>query len=233
MDHRVASSRRQFRREYPAASIAGRTSTACRAGQRISCRRILPGKEVSQVVTVTGEIPQRVYRTGALMLLAGVAMFFMALVSAEIVRKGFSSDWQPLNLPWRFLWLSTAILIASSLALARSRSRLLARDDAGFRHWWGITAILGLFFVAGIAIAWRQLLGVGVGMATNPSSSFFYVFTAAHALHVLGGVAALAAVAFRPLRRLSRITAADAVSVYWHAICGLWVLLILLLLIER
>ena len=134
-----------------------------------------------------------------------------------------------------FCALSTAILIASSLALARSRNgRLLPEDDAGFRHWWGITAILGLLFVAGIAIAWRELLGVGVGMATNPSSSFFYVFTAAHAkLHVLGGVAALAAVAFRPLRRLSRITAADAVSVYWHAICGPWVLLILLLLIER
>jgi cytochrome c oxidase subunit 3 len=103
----------------------------------------------------------------------------------------------------------------------------------GFRHWRGITAILGLFFVAGIVIAWRQLLAVGVGIATNPSSSFFYVFTAAHAFHVLGGVAALAAVAFRPLRRLSRATAAEVVSIYWHTINGLWVLLVLFLLIEK
>jgi cytochrome c oxidase subunit III len=167
------------------------------------------------------------------MLLAGVAMFFMALVSAEIVRKGFSSDWQPLDLPWRMLWLSTAILIASSFTLAGSRSRLLAGDDAGFRHWCGITAILGLFFVAGIAIAWHELLAAGIGIAANPSSSFFYVFTAAHALHVLGGVAALALVAFRPLKRLSRTTAGDVVSIYWHAINGLWVLLILFLLIGR
>jgi cytochrome c oxidase subunit I len=191
------------------------------------------GKQIPQEVTVAGEIPQRVYRTGVYMLLAGVAMFFMALVSAEIVRKGFSSDWEPLNLPWRILWLSTAILMASSLALARSRGRLRAGDDAGFRHWWIVTGILGVFFVAGVSIAWRQLLAGGIGIATNPSSSFFYVFTAAHALHVLGGIAALVAIAFWPLRKLSPATAADVVSVYWHAINALWVLLILFILLEK
>ena len=76
-------------------------------------------------------IPQRAYLTGTIMLLAGVLMFFMALVSADIVRQGFSSDWRPIDLPWRVLLLSTAILLASSFTLARSRSRLLANDDAG------------------------------------------------------------------------------------------------------
>ncbi len=184
-------------------------------------------------LTVAAEIPQRVYRTGATMLLAGVVMFFMALVSAEIVRRGFSSDWQPLDLPWRILLLATAILLASSFALARSRSRLLAGDDAGFRHWWGVTAVLGAFFVAGIAIVWYKLAGAGIGLATNPSSSFFYVFTVAHAVHVLGGVVALVAVALRPPRRVSRATAAGAVSIYWHAINGLWLLLVLFMWLEK
>jgi heme/copper-type cytochrome/quinol oxidase subunit 3 len=184
-------------------------------------------------VAATVGIPQRVYLTGAIMLLAGVLMFFMALVSAEIVRKGFSSDWQPLDLPWRILALSTAILLASSFTLAHSRNRLLANDDAGFRHWWGVTAILGLFFLAGLGISWRQLAVAGVGIATNPSSSFFYVFTAAHGIHVLAGIAVLVAVAFRAPRHLTRTTVAGVVSTYWHAINGLWVLLFVFLLLAK
>jgi heme/copper-type cytochrome/quinol oxidase subunit 3 len=179
------------------------------------------------------EIPQRAYLTGVIMLLAGVLMFFMALVSAEIVRKGFSSDWQPLDLPWRILLLSTAILLASSFTLARSRSRLLANDDAGFRHWWGVTAILGIFFLAGLAIAWRKLAAAGIGIATNPSSSFFYVFTAAHGVHVLAGIAVLLAVVFRAPRHLTRATVAGVVSTYWHAINCLWLLLFLFLILVR
>jgi cytochrome c oxidase subunit 1 len=191
------------------------------------------GTQARQAVTIAGEIPQRAYRTGVLMLLAGSAMFFMALVSAEIVRRGFSSDWQPLSLPWRVLGLSTAILIASSFTLARSRDRLYSGDEPAFRHWWIVTALLGVFFLAGVAISWHHLIYGGVGIATNPSASFFYVFTAAHALHVLGGIVALAGIAVRPPRRLSRTTAADVVSVYWHSINGLWILLLLFQLLAK
>jgi cytochrome c oxidase subunit 3 len=179
------------------------------------------------------EIPQRAYLTGVIMLLAGVLMFFLALVSAQIVRAGFSSDWEPLDLPWRILALSTAILLSSSFTLARSRSRLLANDDAGFRHWWCVTAVLGLFFLIGLGISWRALSAAGIGIATNPSSSFFYVFTTAHAIHVLGGVAVLVAVALRRPRHLTRTTVARVVSAYWHAINGLWVLLFLFLVFEK
>ncbi len=178
-------------------------------------------------------IPQRAYLTGTVMLLAGVVMFFMALVSADIVRRGFSNDWQPLDLPWRILALSTAILLASSFTLARSRSRLLANDDAGFRHWWGVTAILGTFFLAGLVIGWRQLAAAGIGLATSPGSSFFYVFTAAHGIHVLAGIVAMLAVAFRAPRHLTRATVAAVVSTYWHAINALWVLLFLFFVLEK
>src|SRR6202034_1026873 len=180
-----------------------------------------------------GEIPQRAYLTGVIMLLAGVLMFFLALVSAQIVRAGFSSDWQPLDLPWRVLGLSTVILLASSFTLARSRSRLLANDDAGFRHWWGVTAVLGIFFLIGQVIAWRQLAASGLFLATNPASSFFYVFTAAHGLHLLGGVLALLLLAFSPTHKLTRGTATEIVSMYWHFMDGLWVFLFLLLLLGR
>ena len=181
----------------------------------------------------SGRVPQRAYVTGMTIALGGVLMFFMALVSAYIVRKDMpNSAWVNLAIP-RILWLNTAILIASSFSLARSRSRFLANDDAGFRHWWGVTTILGIFFLIGQVIAWRQLAAAGVFLATNPASSFFYVFTAAHGVHLIGGVLALLYVAFRPTHRLTKGTATEVVSMYWHFMDGLWVFLFLLLLLGR
>lgn len=180
-----------------------------------------------------GEVPQRTYITGMTIGLGGILMFFMALVSAYIVRKGLTNArWVPLEVP-RILWLNTAILIASSFTMSRSRSRFLARDDAGFRHWWGVTTILGVFFLAGQLIAWRQLVAAGLYLATNPSCSFFYVFTAAHGLHIVGGILALLSVAYRPLHRLTRTTATEVVAMYWHFMDGLWVFLFLLLVLGR
>lgn len=178
-------------------------------------------------------VPQRTYVTGMIVGLGGILMFFMALVSAYIVRKGMpNSAWQALEVP-RILWLNTVILIASSFTLARSRRLLRAENEEGFRYWWGWTTVLGVFFLAGQVIAWRQLVGAGIYLQSNPSSSFFYVFTAAHGLHIVGGVLALLSVAFRPTHRLTRGTATEVVSMYWHFMDGLWVFLFLLLLPGR
>ncbi len=177
--------------------------------------------------------PQRTYVTGMTVALGGMLMFFMALISAYIVRKGFpNNDWRSLNVP-RILWLNTLILVASSATLERSRRRLANGDEAGFGHWWGVTAILGLFFLAGQVIAWKQLAVAGLFLATNPSSSFFYVFTAAHALHLLGGICGLVAVLWLQPQRLTRSTASEVVAMYWHFMDGLWVFLFLLLLLGR
>ena len=178
-------------------------------------------------------VPQRTYVTGMTVALGGILMFFMALTSAYIVRKGIpNSDWRPLEIP-RILWFNTLILIASSFTLAYSRKRFLANDEEGFRHWWGVTTVLGVLFLAGQLIVWRQLVVAGLYLSTNPSSSFFYVFTAAHGLHLLGGVIALLWVAFRPTQRLTRRTVTEIVSMYWHFMDGLWVFLFLLFLLGR
>lgn len=183
----------------------------------------------------SGEVPQRTYVTGMTVGLGGVLMFFMSLVSAFIVRKA-NADWAVLAMP-RILWLNTAILIASSFTLVRARKRLGAGDNTSFRHWWTVTTILGIFFLAGQIVAWRQLVAQGLFLATNPSSSFFYVFTVAHALHLLGGVIALISLALRspsrPFRRLTLATAAEVAAMYWHFMDGLWVFLFLVLLLGR
>jgi len=178
-------------------------------------------------------VPQRAYTTGMMIALGGIMMFFLALVSAWVVRGGLaSSNSQPLNVP-RILWLNTAILLGSSFALLRSRRCLRAQQEDGFRHWWSVTAILGVMFLCGQVIAWRQLVAAGVFLATNPSSSFFYVFTAAHGLHLLGGIAALLAVAFRTTRRVPRTAAVGVVAIYWHAMDALWLFLFLFFMIVK
>lgn len=174
-------------------------------------------------------IPQRTYVTGIIVALAGIFAFFMALVSAYVVRKGSGDDWRHLALPG-VLWLNTAVLIGSSLTLIRSRRRLAAGDETGSRQWWGVTAVLGVLFLCGQLIAWRQLAAAGIYLATNPSGSFFYLLTAAHGVHLLGGVIALLFVAFRPTRYLGRGTATKVISLYWHSMAGLWIFLFLLFL---
>lgn len=177
-------------------------------------------------------IPQRVYVTGIAIGMAAILMFFMAFASAFIVRKGVGSDWQAFPMP-KILWLDTLILLASSVTIVRARHFFARGDREGFRHWWTVTTILGFLFLAGQLIAWRQMVISGFYLATNASGSFFYVLTAAHGLHLLGGIMALLYVGRGKLRRLTFTTATEITSVYWHFMDGLWVFLFLLLLLGR
>jgi cytochrome c oxidase subunit III len=172
--------------------------------------------------------------TGIWVALAAISMSFAALTSALVVRKGSSLDWRHFNLP-SILYLNTVVLLASSVTLEIAR-RQVATFMGGLRNkvanparWLYVTLSLGLLFVAGQYLAWRQLSAQGLYLATNPSSSFFYVFTAAHALHVLGGLGGLT----RVIRKLGnsslRRSSLDATSRYWHFMDVLWIYLLLLL----
>ena len=97
---------------------------------------------------------------------------------------------------------------------------------------WRATTALGVAFLVGQVVAWRALVQMGFYVGTNPSSSFFYVFTAAHAAHLLGGILALFYVLFRDFsktKRLSLPIAAETTSYYWHFMDGLWLFLVALL----
>jgi cytochrome c oxidase subunit III len=179
-------------------------------------------------------IPRRAYITGITLAVAGIMMFFMALTSSYIVRKGTGTDWQAFGMP-RILWANTVILLLSSLTLEMARRQLARGVLSAFRNLWALTTGLGLLFVAGQVVAWHQLRAAGVYLSTNPSASFFYVFTAAHAVHVLGGIFALLFVAFRSWKR-SRTTqtiGAEVAGIYWHFLDGLWIFLLLLLSLGR
>lgn len=178
--------------------------------------------------------PLRAYYTAVSLGLACILMFFMALTSAFIVRKGLGGDWKPIALP-PILWFTTAVLLLSSFAIEQSRKLLGQADVGGHRRWWVVTTVLGLVFLGGQYMAWLGLRAQGVFVASNPSSSFFYVLTAAHGLHLLGGILALLVVGLRPWSNAAerRSTAVDVTSIYWHFMDGLWVFLFLLLYLGR
>jgi len=94
--------------------------------------------------------------------------------------------------------------------------------------WLWATLLFGVVFVAGQYLAWLRLRAAGLYLATNPNSAFFYVLTAMHALHVLGGLAGLARVIYKvrgPVLTLRRSTL-DATSYYWHFMGILWLYLL-------
>ena len=134
----------------------------------------------------------------------------------------------------RILFLSTTILLASSAVLELARRALKAGQRERFNRLWTAGSIMGILFLAGQYAAWLQLRAQGIYLATNPSSSFFYVLTAAHAVHLIGGVLALLYVSVQALRlRLGpgKRTAIDVTAMYWHFLDGLWIYLLILFLV--
>lgn len=179
------------------------------------------------------------YRIGMWVTLAGVTMMFTALTSAYIVRASTSNDWRPLATP-RLLWLSTALILASSITFEIARRTLRRGNTSGYQRWLLLTVLLGLGFLATQLLAWRQLVGQGIYIASSPHSSFFYVLTGAHGLHLLGGILGLDFLLLRSRRKsyeehgaAKRQAVVDAVALYWHFMFGLWIYLFLLLFLWR
>jgi cytochrome c oxidase subunit 3 len=189
-------------------------------------------------------------RVGLAIGLTSVTMIFVSLTSAYIVRRGlptyddhtrtYMSDWIPVELPLALLLINTALLAASSLTAELARRQITRQAalapvrsipgvslgrESGF-PWLGLTVVLGLGFLTGQWLAWRELADRGFYLATSASSSFVYLLTAAHGVHLLGGILVLlyaATVSFllhRPIE--GRRIVVDVAAWYWHFMFVLW-----------
>ena len=199
-------------------------------------------------------------RLGLAVALTPIGMLFVAFTSAYIVRQGLPTfdpstnsvvhDWIPVRLPTLLFLVNTCVLLLSSVTIEYAR-RQLARQVAlepvqsipgvslGAERkfpWLALTIILGLCFLAGQWLAWSDLAARGFYVATGPSSSFVYLLTGAHAVHLLGGILALLAagvsvVLNRPLA--SRRIVVDVTAWYWHFMALLWIYILALLEFAR
>jgi cytochrome c oxidase subunit 3 len=182
-----------------------------------------------------GKEPQPVDRypiklLGLWLFLATIVMFFASITSALIVRRA-APDWTPIYFP-RILWLNTLLLLASSATLELSR-RTLKKSWTLHLKWLGFTAILGSFFLTGQVYAWEILANHGLFLPTNPHSSFFYLITCLHGIHLLAGIVWLLTsyrIAQKEYDIEERAKSLNLLAIFWHFLDLLWLYLFGLLL---
>jgi cytochrome c oxidase subunit 3 len=170
---------------------------------------------------------------GTWVLLTAIIMLFAGLSSAYIVLRGVPS-WQNIELP-SLLWPNTAILLLSSLAIELSRRAIRRNDIQSMKRWLTVGGVLGFGFLAGQLAAWRQLVNAGVYLPSTQQSSFFYILTGLHGLHLLGGIVALGIVLVMALKnRLNafRYEPLSLAATYWHVMDAIWIYLFLMLLLS-
>jgi cytochrome c oxidase subunit 3 len=188
------------------------------------------------------------YRMGLLLAVVSIFMLFVALTLVYMLRHAggkmdvatgkFIHDWRPLVVP-SILWFNTALLLLSSGSIEVARRHnfyeawvmeewlgLGRPTRAASLPWLGVTLILGFGFLIGQYKGWQELMSQGIFVSGNPSSSFFFMLTGAHAVHLLGGIFALiwagvSTFTSRPLE--SRQIATDITAWYWHAMGFLWI----------
>jgi cytochrome c oxidase subunit 3 len=195
-------------------------------------------------------------RLGLLVALTPILMLFVSFTSAYIVRQGLPTldprtntlvrDWIPVKLP-RLLFVNTCVLLLSSVGMELARRQIkseaalapvsaISTGEEKKIPWLAMTVVLGLLFLTGQWMAWRQLAALGYYVSTSPSSSFIYLLTGAHAIHLMGGVLALlvagaASLLGRPVATRSIVV--DVTGWYWHFMALLWVYILSLLEFAR
>lgn len=179
-------------------------------------------------------------RTGLWIFLAVITSLFGLFISAYYMRMGHShgaadhhQDWNALIEP-SVLWINTAVLVLSSIAMQWTRADL-ARGRPDLTRM-GLTAggMLALAFLAGQLFAWNEVASSGFLPQGDPAAAFFYMLTAVHGLHLLGGLYVLARTwwrLWRPGTELIDIRlSVELCTVYWHYLLIVWIALFILLL---
>jgi cytochrome c oxidase subunit 3 len=169
-------------------------------------------------------------------LLLIVMMTFGGLMAAYVViHTNGGAEWQPFNLPVQ-VWISTVIILASSVTYHFAKVAIDREDQPRAKNFLIATTILGAAFISSQILAWLALVQRGLYVAGNPYAGFFYILTAVHVVHVLGGIIALGAILMktwvdtandRELARRKEL--GQTIGWYWHFVDGLWIVLFIML----
>ncbi len=170
-------------------------------------------------------------------LLLVVLMTFAGLIAGYVViSTNKAAEWQPFTQMPIQVWISTAIILASSITYHVAKTFLLKDQNKKAKTWFLVTTTLGGTFIASQLLVWLELVNRGLYMRGNPYAGFFYILTAVHGIHVLGGVFALGYIILRTWNKtrserelVKRKNDATAIGWYWHTMDILWLVLLFLL----
>lgn len=160
-------------------------------------------------------------------LFVGTVIVLFAAFTATFLARRAQPGWTDIPLP-SALWLSTAILAVSSGALEWARRQGRRGRLVAMRRGLAVTTALGVGFLAAQVVAWQQLVSAGVYLSTNPHSTFFFLLTGAHGLHLLGGLGVLFYTGWRVYRAgdvAPALALTDPAATYWHFLGILWLYL--------
>jgi cytochrome c oxidase subunit III len=174
----------------------------------------------------TGASPLPAAKLGLGVFIAVASALLVLLISTYLMRMDLE-DWRPLPQP-KLLWFNTGVLVLSSVALHQARLAARRGDRQGVRDGLLGGGAAAVVFLVGQVLAWWLLAAAGYRLATNPADAFFYLITATHGLHVLGGLVALGRAGAR-LRRRDAMEAlrlsVELCATYWHFLLAAWIVL--------
>ena len=169
-------------------------------------------------------------KIGLGVFLAVVGSLFALFISAYSMRMNMV-DWRALPMP-RLLWFNTAVLILSSVALQGAYIAARRSNIDGVIVGLCAGGASAVTFLIGQLLAWRELSAEGYFLASNPANSFFYLITAVHGLHLMGGLVALGRVTAKVWHGVAvtqlRLSV-ELCAIYWHFLLLVWLVLLGLL----
>ncbi|MBI3137179.1 MAG: cytochrome c oxidase subunit 3 [Sphingobacteriales bacterium] len=164
--------------------------------------------------------------------IGSLVMMFAGLTSAFIVKSN-QVNWKPVSLP-RVFWVSTGIILLSSLAIQLAVRSFKNREMNRYRLLTGITVLLGAAFLVCQWMGFRELWAQQITFRGAGGGQFLYVIFGLHALHVLGGLIALFIMfikGFFGKTKLYSSVPVEVAATYWHFVDALWIYLLVFFLV--
>ncbi|MCB9232443.1 MAG: heme-copper oxidase subunit III [Bacteroidia bacterium] len=175
------------------------------------------------------------------LFIVAIILFFGGITSGYIVSKGIEVDkniWLFFNLP-NIFWYNSAVLLISSVTVQWAVWMAGKADFSRANLGLLLTFVLGVFFLIGQIVAWRQLATNHVvfgGAASYTSGNYLYVLTGTHWFHIIAGLVFLAVVWIKSMRGKyvqGQTMAFENAATFWHFLGLLWIYLFIFLLVNQ